>query len=346
MQVNSELRKFMGASLPNAGEQAQPCASLVLHGTITTRASAMAQLAQGQHFHSLASFDASDLADILRVAVDLKERRQVSLFEPTHQGRVLGLYFEGPSLRTRLGFEAGMKELGGATVSLAPGDIGVGKRESLADFAEVVSSMVHAVAARFVSQERLDKFIESATVPVFNAGTPQFDPCQVLADVLTLKETYSDFSGLTIAFIGPAGAVCNSWLEIAATAGISIRAACPAGFEPDRASIQEAMGRGVQFKLTRSAEEAATGADILYFEPWPVPPAKQSPEEFQKPFLPFRISPALLKTAGEDVRIMHRMPVKYGQEFPQQLARVPQNLMLKQAENHLHMQKALLTLML
>lgn len=291
-----------------------------------------------QHLLTLEHLTASDLGDLVTKARDLKERRQVELVDPVLEGKVCGLLFEAPSLRSRLAFEAGIAEFGGSAVQLSPVEIGLGKRESFQDIARVLSSMVHTVAYRTTRHERLLRLSEYCDVPLYNAGSDVSAPVQGLADALTLQEALGSVEGLTVAVLGPAGPSCNNWIQLAGILGAEVRICCPPGHEPDRSLLKQALDRKAKIRLSRKPDEALAGADVICLQPWPDSLDKETGA-------PYRITSGLLERAPEAV-LLHPMPIGYKREMSPEATKHPNALWYKQAENHLHVAKALLSLTL
>jgi ornithine carbamoyltransferase len=306
----------------------------------------MSELSDHQRLLSLQGWDRADLRDVLASAAELRDRRQVGLSDDPLRLKVLGLLFESPSLRARLAFEVGVGELGGTTVHLGAHEIGLGRRESLSDVAAVYGRFTHGVVLRTPNPERLSQFAAACAVPVFNAGTSLGNPGQVLADLFTMQRHFGSLDGQTIVFLGPAGPVLHSWLEIAPVLGLTLHLAAPPGMEPRTELLRAAVEAGATIRLTRKPQEAVRDAGVIYLEPWPVPSQAQAAEEYQRLLKPYRLEGHLLSFAAHDAVVMHAMPVGPGREIDPRIVHSPQSLVLEQAENHLHVIKALLSMFL
>src|SRR5690606_5439293 len=258
-------------------------------------------------------------------------------------GRTLAMIFEKPSLRTRVTFETGIKQLGGASVYLAPEDIRLGERETVADIARNLSRWVDLIVARTFAHRSLLELAQHATVPVINGLTDLLHPAQVLADLMTLREKRGDLSKLTVAFIGDGNNVVNSWLNAAALFGLRFRLACPPGYEPNREILERAqrMQPG-KIEILHDPVEAARGADAIYTDTWVSMGQEAETQVRRVAFAGYQVNAALLQHAREDVLVMHCLPAHRGEEITSDVLDGPHSVVLDQAENRLHAQKAVM----
>jgi len=280
----------------------------------------------------------------------LKQTRVAPMDIPPLGGQTIALLFEKPSLRTRVSFEVAARELGGQSIYLSPQEVGLGKREAVADVARVLSSYVHAIVIRTFSHELLEDFAHHATVPVINALTDSHHPCQGLTDVFTIIEEYGKAAGLTLAYLGDGNNVAHSLVQAAIKAGMRVRVATPAGYEPHpdilRVAQQEAAQSGGSLSLTNDPEEAAAGADVLSTDVWASMGQEAEAEQRRAIFSGYRVDTRLLALAHPDAIVLHPLPAHRGEEITDEVIDGPQSRVLTQAENRLHVQKAILRTLL
>jgi ornithine carbamoyltransferase len=298
--------------------------------------------------------------DLLSIA-DLSRKEVEGLIERAHRmkkegithllsGKTLALLFEKPSLRTRVSFEMAMHQLCGHSIYLSPAEIGLGKRESTADVARVLSRYVDIIAARTFSQETLRVLAENCSVPVINALSDMEHPCQALSDLLTIYEKKRKLSGLTLGFIGDGNNVSNSLLLSASLVGMNFHFACPPGYEIKKKVLDRggkfAALSGSQIRVTNDPYEAAKGADIVYTDVWVSMGEEAEAEKRRRAFANYQVDSRLLSLAKKDVVFMHPLPAHHGEEISDGLLEDPRSVVFDQAENRLHLQKALLAKLL
>lgn len=297
---------------------------------------------RGNDFLSIAALTPEGVSTLIKRALELKRERS----HPVLNGRSVALLFEKPSLRTRVSFEVAIHQLGGHPVYLGRDEVGMGTREPVADVARVLSRYVSALVVRTFAQSTLEALAHHATVPVINALSDQEHPCQAMADLLTIQEAKGALEGLTIAFIGDGNNVAASLAMAAATVGASFIIASPAGYEFDGPPLEEALRRaqaaGGSVTLVADPEEAASGADVIYTDVWTSMGQEGEAEERRKSFARFQVGPALLARAKPGALFMHPLPAHPGEEIAEGLLEHPQSIVFDQAENRLHMQKAVL----
>ncbi|MCK5576947.1 MAG: ornithine carbamoyltransferase [Dehalococcoidales bacterium] len=265
-------------------------------------------------------------------------------------GRSLALLFEKPSLRTRVSFEMAMRQLGGQVIYLSPDEVGLGRREPVADVARVISRYVDVIAARTNSHQTLELLAEYASVPVINALSDLEHPCQALSDLFTIYEKKERLTDLTLAFIGDGNNVANSLLLSACLAGLNFHFASPQGYELKGEILNQgkefAALSGSQIKLTSEPYEAAKDADIIYTDIWVSMGQEAEAEKRRLAFSGYQVDNKLLSLAKGDVLFMHPLPAHYGEEISAGLLDDPRSVVFDQAENRLHLQKALLVKLL
>lgn len=296
-----------------------------------------------RHFLSIADHDRSELESILDDAARLKADLKAGRGERPLLGKTLAMIFEKPSLRTRVTFETGIKQLGGASVYLAPDDIQLGARETVADVAGNLSRWVDIIMARTFSHESMLELAQHATIPVINGLSDLLHPCQVMADCQTLLEQKGRLEGVTVAFIGDGNNVVNSWIHAAARLGIHFRLACPEGYEPDAKVVAEAEKNGAgKVEILHDPGAAATDADALYTDVWTSMGQEAESQARRVAFEGYQVNSALLGKAKKDAIVMHCLPAHRGEEITGEVVDGPQSVVLEQAENRLHAQKAIM----
>jgi len=275
----------------------------------------------------------------VRLKADVRARRP-------HQwlrDRTLAMIFEKPSLRTRVTFETGMHQLGGGAIYLAPGDIQLGARESVADIAANLSLWVDLIVARTFSHDSVVELARNATVPVINGLSDLYHPCQVLADILTLTEIRGGAAGLKVAFVGDGNNMVHSWLLASAKLGFDFSLACPKGYEPDGDIVAEAMAEAPgRIVITDDVMAATRDADVLYTDVWTSMGQEDEADRRRKVFAKYQINARVVANAATDAIVMHCLPAHRGEEITADVIDGPRSVILQQAENRLHIQKAIL----
>jgi ornithine carbamoyltransferase len=269
---------------------------------------------------------------------------------PLLSGRTLALLFEKPSLRTRVSFEIAMYQLGGHSIYLSPEEVGLGKREPADDIARVLSRYVDGIAARTFSQETLHILAGHSSVPVINALSDLEHPCQALSDLLTIYEKKRRLSGLTLAFIGDGNNVANSLLLAACLLGMNFHFASPPGYEIKGKVLSRGKGfairSGSRIQLTNDPYEVAKDADVIYTDVWASMGQEAEAKKRRRVFSKYQVDNKLLSLAKRNVLFMHPLPAHHGEEISAGLLDDPRSVVFDQAENRLHLQKALLVKLL
>ncbi len=295
---------------------------------------------------SISDLEPDQLNAIFSLAQRLKRERRAGQTHPLLSGKTLAMLFEKPSLRTRVTFEAGMVQLGGYAVYLSPADIGLGTRESPTDVARNLSRWVDLIMVRTFAHQTVLELAEQATVPVINGLSDLSHPCQILADCLTLIEQRGRLDGLRIAFVGDGNNVVNSWLNAAAKLPISFRLACPPGYEPDAALLAAAQTAGGDIRVSHALQDAVDGADVVYTDVWTSMGQEDESVVRQQTFTPYQVNAEVLALAKPEALVMHCLPAHRGQEISAEVLDGPQSVVLEQAENRLHVQKAVMVWLL
>ncbi len=299
---------------------------------------------------SIEDMSKEELETILNVSEMIKaKQRNRELFVPL-LGKSLAMIFRKPSTRTRVSFEMAMFQLGGAAMYLSPGEIQMGRSESVADTAKVLSRFVNGIMIRTFAHDEVKELAANASIPVINGLTDFSHPCQIIADLFTLKEKKKALSGLTVAYVGDGNNVCNSWLFAAPKMDINLRVASPKGFEPDSAVVEKSKAFAAVSKtkviITNSAEEAVEGADVVYTDVWASMGQEEQAEERKKVFVPYQINAGLIKKAKPDCLVMHCLPAHRGDEITDEVMDGAHSVVFDQAENRLHAQKGILALLM
>jgi ornithine carbamoyltransferase len=295
---------------------------------------------------TVAAIPAGRVIRLLALAERLKAaRHRGTLYQPL-RGTTLGLLFEKPSTRTRVSFEAGMNQLGGQSLFLSAADIQLCRGESIADTARVLSRYLDGLVVRTYDQAVVEEWGREATIPVINGLTDLCHPCQALSDLLTIREKKGKLKGIRIAYVGDGNNVATSLIEASAKMGMAITLACPGGYEPDRTVVEraqaEAVRTGASIVLTDDPHLAVKGADVLYTDVWISMGQEGEQGRRLKDLAPYQLNERLLKEAKPDAMVMHCLPAHRGEEITTAVLDGPQSVVLDQAENRLHMQKAIL----
>jgi ornithine carbamoyltransferase len=294
------------------------------------------------HFLSIRDLAREDLPRLFALMAELKARQKARDRWTPLPGRTLALIFEKPSLRTRVTFEVAMVQLGGAAVYLAAQEIGMGKRESVPDVARNLSRWVDAVAARVFSHRTLEQLAANASVPVINGLSDLEHPCQAMADFFTLWERGFDLAKLRLAWVGDGNNVCNSLLLLGSMLGTTSVVACPPGYEPDGTVLEACRAMGGRVRVTTEARDAVEDADVVYTDTWISMGQETDRERRLEAFQRYQVNDRLLGFAPGDALIMHCLPAHRGEEVTDAVLDGPRSVILDQAENRLHAQKAII----
>ena len=297
---------------------------------------------KGKDLLSVSDLSSEDIRLLIANAIDMKAEGWISLLS----GKVLALMFEKPSLRTRVSFEIAMRQLGGHTIYLSPDEVGLGKRESVPDVARVLGRYVDAVAARTFSHQTLEILANYSSVPVINALSDLEHPCQALADLLTIYEKKGELEGLVLAYVGDGNNVAHSLMLAASLAGMNFRIASPHDY-----GVQErilhlaqdyAIDSGAEIFCTEEPRLAVSGADIIYTDVWTSMGQEIEADRRRQIFAGYQVNSELLSLAKEDAILMHPLPAHNGEEVAEGILDSLHSVVFDQAENRMHLQKALL----
>src|SRR5690348_9124353 len=293
-------------------------------------------------------WNAARVQELFQLSAEVKARPDN--YGSALAGRFLALILEKPSLRTRVTFEVGMRSLGGTAIFLDQTLSRLGERESIPDVARNLSRWVHGIVARVFEQQELEQLAEFANVPVINALSDRFHPCQAYADFFTLHERCAALRGIRLAYVGDGNNVCHSLMAVAARVGAEMRVATPAGYEPDASLVQEAqqVARKHQgsLKVFRSPQEAVAGAQAVYTDVWASMGQEEEAAARAKIFASYQVNDSLMAQAAPDAVFMHCLPAHRGGEVTDSVMDSPRSIVFDQAENRLHVQKAILLMLL
>jgi ornithine carbamoyltransferase len=296
-----------------------------------------------RHLETVEQLSSAEIAEILALTKDLKANRGKEMKDLALKGRTWALIFNKASTRTRVSFEVGIRELGGSSLYLSSNDIQMGRGETVADTARVLSRYVHGVVIRTFAQSDIETFARVGSIPVINALTDDEHPCQILADLFTIVEKRGVLKGKKIVFLGDGACnVCNSWLFGAAKTGMELWVAAPIQFQPGADWVKRAGGT---IHVTEDVATAVRDADVLYTDVWVSMGKEAEATERLKILAPYQLNAGVLKLARPDALVMHCLPAYVGKEITADVFEAHQKTVFDQAENRLHAQKAVLTML-
>ena len=297
-------------------------------------------------FLAIADYSPEEIQDLLDLAVSLKKEWESGGNPPLLKSKVLAMIFQKPSLRTRVSFDMAMRHLGGDALYLSPAEIGLGKRESIADVARVLSGYVDAIMARVFEHEHVLELARWCSIPVINGLSDYNHPCQGMADALTIYEKLGNLKGLDVAYVGDGNNVAVSLLHVCTKLGANFAIASPEGYELNPKAVelgyQFAMESGSQIRLLRDPHEAVRDANVIYTDTWTSMGQEEESRKREQVFPPYQVNAALVDEADGDAIVMHCLPAHRGQEITDEVADGPHSALFPQAHNRLHAQKAIL----
>ena len=293
-----------------------------------------------QHFLTLLDLPAADLKTIVKRASELKINPDLA---KNHSRKTLGLIFEKSSTRTRVAFEVAMNQMGGSSVFLTSDSSQLGRGEPVADTARVLSRMTDCLAIRTFEHSKLENFAEYSKVPIINALSDNYHPCQLLADVQTFNEHRGDISGKVVTWVGDGNNMCQSYINAATAFDFELRIACPDGFWPNSELLSKHSNR---VSIRKNPEEAASGADLVVTDVWASMGQEQEQQSRIKEFINYQVTPELMALAAPGAIFMHCLPAHRGEEVSPNLIDASNSLVWEEAENRMHSQKALIEFLL
>jgi ornithine carbamoyltransferase len=301
-------------------------------------------------FIAIADYSASEIQGLLDLAVTLKKEYQAGGNRPLLKGKTLAMIFQKPSLRTRVSFDMAMRHVGGDALYLSPAEIGLGKRESIADVARVLSGYVDALMARVFEHSHVLDLAKWSSIPVINGLSDYNHPCQGMADALTIQEKFGNLKGLNISYVGDGNNVAVSLMHVCALLGANFSIASPPGYEITPASVEKgqklAQLSGSQINLLRDPHQAVKNAQVIYTDTWTSMGQEEESRIREQVFPPYQVNRQLVEEAHPQVIVMHCLPAHRGQEITDEVADGPHSALFPQAHNRLHAQKAILVRLL
>ncbi|NLG99407.1 MAG: ornithine carbamoyltransferase [Chloroflexi bacterium] len=297
-------------------------------------------------FIAIADYSPEELQDLLDLAVKLKKELQSGRNQPVLKGKVLGMIFQKPSLRTRVSFDMAMRQLGGDALYLSPNEISMGQRESVADVARVLSGYVDGLMARVFDHQHVVDLARWSTIPVINGLSDYNHPCQGMADALTIQEKFGALKGLNVTYVGDGNNVAVSLMHICTKLGANFTIASPEGYDLDPKAVElaETFAKASGSKITqlRDPHEAVRGAQVIYTDTWTSMGQEAESKKREAVFPPYQVNARLVSEADPNVIVMHCLPAHRGQEITDEIADGPHSVIFPQAHNRLHAQKAIL----
>ena len=299
-----------------------------------------------KHFLAVSDLSSEEVQDLLDLAIKLKEEYFKKGNPPLFKGKVLAMIFQKPSLRTRVSFDMAMRHCGGDALYLSPNEVGLGKRESIADIARVLSGYVHALMARTFDHAHVLELAKWSEVPVLNGLSDYNHPCQGMADALTIQEKFGKAKGLKVSYVGDANNVAVSLMHVCAKLGWNFSIANPDGYDlnPTAVGIAKDISEetGSKFTFVRDPYEAVKGAHVIYTDTWTSMGQEEETAIREKVFPPYQVNENLVAEADKDVIVMHCLPAHRNHELTDEVADGPHSVIFPQAHNRLHAQKAIL----
>jgi ornithine carbamoyltransferase len=303
-----------------------------------------------KNFLAVADHSPAELQNLLDLAVELKQEWKSGGNAPLLAGKALAMVFQKPSLRTRVSFEMAIQHLGGHALYLSPFEIGLGKRESIADIARVLAGYVDIIMARVFEHDHILQLAEWSPVPVINGLSDYNHPCQAMADALTIQEEFGTWKGLKVAYVGDGNNVAVSLLHICAKLGADFAIANPEGYGMSKAAVEAGQGFAAasssQVSLLQDPVEAVKDADVIYTDTWTSMGQEEEAARRERVFPPYQVNKALLSHARSHAIVLHCLPAHRGQEITDEIADGPHSRLFPEAENRLHAQKALIARLL
>ncbi len=305
---------------------------------------------RGKHFLTLQDFSADEIAVMLKLAVELKSRQKRKEPHQLLKGKTLGMIFQKPSTRTRVSFEVGMWQLGGYALFLGSQELQMGRGEPVSDTAAVLSRYVEGIMIRTFEHSQVEELARHSTVPVINALTDYLHPCQVLADLMTIQEYFQGLQGISVGYLGDGNNVAHSLLLGCSKMGMDIRIASPAGYLPREEVVyrarENASSTGGQVLVTEDPVKAVEKAQVVYTDVWASMGQDQEKDQRKKVFGPYQVNRQLVEQADPKALVMHCLPAYRDEEITADVLESNRSVVLDQAENRLHAQKALMTLIM
>lgn len=298
-------------------------------------------------FVSIADYSREEIESIFELTKELKDKTKHREEHHVCKGLTMSMIFAKPSARTRISFETGMYQLGGYALYLSPNDIGIGKREAVKDIAQVISRYNDIIMARLFSHEHMLELAEHATVPVINGLTDYNHPCQIMADIYTVKEHRGNLDDLKITYIGDGNNIANSWINLAAKLPMHLVICSPSGYEPDKATLANTSKTGIStVEVLTDPVASVKDSDVVYTDVWASMGQEEEAAERRKIFMPYQVNSELMRHARKDAYVMHCLPAHRGDEITDEVVDSKQSIVFDEAENRMHVQKAVIARLL
>lgn len=295
------------------------------------------------NFLHITDFTTEEILDTFEIARKVKAKVKNSEEFLPFKGKTLAMIFAKPSMRTRVSFETGMTQLGGHAIFLGPNDIGIGKREAVKDISRIISRFDDFIMARLFDHEHIMELAEYSQVPVINGLTDFNHPCQIMADMFTILEHRGNIKDLKIVYIGDGNNITNSWINLAARLPMHLVVSCPKGYEPDMETMEKAKKANLsKIEIIEDPKEAVKDADVIYTDVWASMGQEDETEARKKVFAAYQVNKELLSLAKPDVYAMHCLPAHRGDEITDEVVDGPNSIMFDEAENRMHVQKAIM----
>ncbi|MDD4237249.1 MAG: ornithine carbamoyltransferase [Desulfotomaculaceae bacterium] len=305
---------------------------------------------KGRDFLNLHDYTPEEIGALLELAEELKEKQKWNVPHPYLQGKTLGMIFQKSSTRTRVSFEVAMHQLGGHPLFLSAGDLQLNRGESIADTARTLSRFLDGIMIRTYSQADVEELAKYATIPIINGLTDLSHPCQIMADLMTVKEHKGQLAGLKLAYVGDGNNICHSLLLGCAKVGMHISVASPKDYWPQEQIVnqarEDALTTGAGIKITTDPVEAVTGADVVVTDVWASMGQEVEKDERVSAFAPYQVNQKLVAHAKPDYIFLHCLPAHRGEEVVAEVIDGPNSVVWDEAENRLHAQKAVLAMLL
>ncbi len=298
-------------------------------------------------FISIADYSREEIEAIFDLTAELKAKTKRNEEHHICKGKTMSMIFAKPSARTRISFETGMYQLGGYALYLSPNDIGIGKREAVKDIAQVISRYNDIIMARLFDHAHMVEMAKYATVPVINGLTDYNHPCQIMADIFTVKEHRTSLDNVKITYIGDGNNIANSWLNLSAKLPMHLVICSPSGYEPDKETLAYARNAGIsKIEVLSDPAAAVKDADVVYTDVWASMGQEAEAQERKKIFMPFQVNSKLMQHARKDALVMHCLPAHRGDEITDEVIDSKQSIVFDEAENRMHVQKAIIATLL
>ena len=293
-------------------------------------------------FVSIADYSRQEIEEIFELTKELKDKTKRGEEHHVCKGKTMSMIFAKPSARTRISFETGMYQLGGYALYLSPNDIGIGKREAVKDIAQVISRYNDVIMARLFKHEHMEELAMYASVPVINGLTDYNHPCQIMADIYTILEHRGNLDNLKVTYVGDGNNIANSWINLAAKLPFHMVICSPSGYEPDAATLKYAKDAGIStVEVITDPKAAVKDSDVVYTDVWASMGQEEEAAERRKVFMPYQLNSDLMSHARKDAYVMHCLPAHRGDEITDDVVDGPQSIVFDEAENRMHVQKAI-----